>query len=87
MSQREGIITLYIYYITVFTGMHMAKILAWKVLWSLSALSFILAWVSVIRQAPIGQFDPLFLLWNALILGILAMGAKHEPNCGTCEAK
>jgi hypothetical protein len=67
--------------------MHMAKVWAWKVLWVLSALSFILAWVSVIRQAPIGQFDPLFLLWNALILGILASSAKHEPNCGTCEVK
>lgn len=64
--------------------MHMAKMWLWKVLWALSALSFILAWVSVIRQAPIGQFDPLFLLWNALILGILASSAKHEPDCKTC---
>lgn len=65
--------------------MHIAKMWAWKVLWVLSALSFILAWVSVIMQAPIGQFDPLFLLWNALILGILAGSAKHEPSCKTCN--
>lgn len=64
--------------------MHIAKVWAWKVLWVLSALSFILAWVSVIMQAPIGQFDPLFLLWNALILGVLANSAKHEPDCKTC---
>ena len=67
--------------------MHMAKMWAWKVLWVLSALSFVLAWVSVLRQAPIGQFDPLFLLWNALVLGVLAISAKHEPNCMTCEVK
>ncbi len=67
--------------------MHMVKIWSWKVLWALSALSFVLAWVSVLRQAPIGQFDPLFLLWNALILGILAFSAKHEPSCSTCEVK
>lgn len=66
-------------------NMHIAKIWAWKVLWVLSALSFILAWVSVIMQAPIGQFDPLFLLWNALILGILSTSAKHEPGCKTCN--
>ncbi len=67
--------------------MHMVKIWLWKVLWGLSALSFVLAWVSVIRQAPLGQFDPLFLLWNALILGILAVSVKHEPGCGHCEVK
>lgn len=67
--------------------MHMARIWVWKVLWVLSALSFVLAWVSVLRQAPIGQFDPLFLLWNALILGVLAMSSRHEPNCSTCEVK
>jgi hypothetical protein len=66
-------------------SMHMVKMWLWKVLWGLSALSFIMAWVSVIMQAPIGQFDPLFLLWNALILGILANSAKHEPSCTTCK--
>lgn len=67
--------------------MHMVKMWLWKVLWGLSALSFILAWVSVLNQAPIGKFDPLFLLWNALILGILASSSKHEPNCNHCNVK
>lgn len=67
--------------------MHALKMWLWKVLWGLSAASFVLAWVSVIMQAPIGQFDPLFLLWNALILGVLANSAKHEPSCNTCEVK
>jgi hypothetical protein len=55
----------------------------WKGLWGVAALSFILAWISVIRQAPIGQFDPLFLLWNSLILGILATPIKLDcHDCG-----
>lgn len=61
----------------------------WKGLWGLAALCFILAWVSVIRQAPIGQFDPLFLLWNGLILGILAIPIKLDCHdccgCGGCS--
>jgi len=65
---------------------HLIKCWLWKGLWVLSALSFILAWVSVIRQAPIGQFDPLFLLWNALILGMLSITIKLDCNkCGTCN--
>ncbi len=64
---------------------HLVKCWLWKVLWVLSALSFILAWVSVIRQAPIGQFDPLFLLWNALVLAVLAAPIKLDSHsCGVC---
>ena len=65
---------------------HLIKCWLWKVMWGLAALSFVLAWVSVIRKAPIGQFDPLFLLWNALVLGVLATPIKLDcKGCGTCN--
>ncbi|MBI5456154.1 hypothetical protein HY969_00240 [Candidatus Kaiserbacteria bacterium] len=62
---------------------HLLKCWLWKILWGLSVLAFALAWVSVLRKAPIGQFDPLFLFWNALILGVLAVPIKLD--CQTCE--
>ena len=55
----------------------------WKGLWALSALAFILAWVSVIMQQPIGALDPLFLFWNALILAALATPIKLD--CHSCD--
>jgi len=65
---------------------HLLKCWLWKGLWVLSALSFILAWASVIMQAPIGRFDPLFLLWNALVLAVLATPIKLDCNkCGVCN--
>lgn len=67
-------------------GKHLIKCWLWKILWGLAAVSFVLAWVSVIQQAPIGQFDPLFLFWNALILGVLATPIKLDcHNCDTCR--
>lgn len=69
-------------------GKHLIKCWLWKVLWVLAAVAFVLAWVSVIRQAPIGQFDPLFLFWNALILGVLATPIKLDcHSCETCSVK
>lgn len=65
---------------------HLIKCWLWKGMWALAALSFILAWVSVLMRAPIGQFDPLFLLWNALVLGVLATPIKLDcHNCETCS--
>lgn len=65
---------------------HLIKCWLWKVMWGIAALSFILAWVSVIMRAPIGQFDPLFLLWNALVLGVLAVPIKLDcAGCSTCS--
>jgi|GEM_PF-1503114 len=65
---------------------HLIKCWLWKVMWALAALSFILAWVSVLMRAPIGQFDPLFLLWNALVLGVLAVPVKLDcHDCTTCN--
>lgn len=67
---------------------HQLKCWLWKGLWGLAALSFILAWVSVLMRAPIGQFDPLFLFWNSLILGILAVPVKLDcQNCEVCSVK
>ena len=55
-------------------------------MWSLGVFAFLLAWISVIIQRPIGSLDPLFLFWNALILGILAIPVKLDcQNCGTCN--
>ena len=62
---------------------HLIKCWVWKGLWVLSVVAFVLAWVSVLRKAPIGQFDPLFLFWNALILGVLAVPVKLD--CKACE--
>lgn len=69
-------------------GKHIIKCWIWKAMWGLAALAFLLAWISVIRQAPIGQFDPLFLFWNALILGILSIPVKLDchDSCG-CSVK
>lgn len=65
---------------------HLIKCWLWKAMWGLAALSFILAWVSVLMRAPIGQFDPLFLLWNALVLGVLAAPIKMDcADCSTCN--
>ena len=65
---------------------HLIKCWIWKAMWVLAVLSFVLAWVSVMRRAPIGQFDPLFLLWNALVLGVLSIPVKLDcRKCGTCN--
>ena len=65
---------------------HLMKCWLWKGMWGLSALAFILAWVSVLMQAPIGRFDPLFFLWNALVLGVLATPIKLDcKGCATCN--
>jgi len=70
-------------------GKHVIKCWLWKGMWALAAFAFVLAWISVIRQAPIGQFDPLFLFWNALILGILAIPVKLDchDSCTGCSVK
>ncbi len=60
----------------------------WRALWALAGVSFILAWVGVLMRPPIGQFDPLFLFWNALILGILATPIKLDcHSCDVCGVK
>ena len=72
--------------------MKKVKVLVGKVLWVLSVVAFVLAWVAVALRAPIGPLDPLFLLWNALILGVLAIplklsGEKGETQVGGVSFK
>ena len=62
---------------------HLLKCWLWKGLWGFSFISFLLAWASVLMQVPIGPLDALFLFWNALILGVLAISIKLD--CQTCE--
>ena len=62
---------------------HLLKCWLWKVLWALSALALIVAWVGVMRRTAVLNVDPLFLLWNALILGVLAIPIKLD--CHSCD--
>ncbi|MDE2001171.1 MAG: hypothetical protein KGI60_01225 [Patescibacteria group bacterium] len=57
-----------------------------KVLWAAAALSLVLAWVSVYRQNLVFGLEPLAWYWNALVMGVLAMGGwgKHCHG-GSCE--
>ena len=67
---------------------HLLKCWLWKGLWVLSAAALAVAWVSVVRRAAIANLDPLFLLWNALILGVLSIPIKQDcHNCGVCGVK
>ena len=67
---------------------HLIKCWVWKGLWALAAIAFILAWVSVLRRATIFNMDPLFLLWNALVLGVLSIPVKLDcHSCGVCGVK
>ena len=69
-------------------GKHHMKCWLWKTLWVLAAIAFILAWVSVLRRATILNMDPLFLLWNALVLGVLSIPVKLDcHSCNTCNPK
>lgn len=65
---------------------HLIKCWLWKGMWGVAAFAFALAWVSVLRRAPVFQLDPIFLLWNSLILGILAIPVKLDCHkCETCN--
>ena len=57
------------------------KMVLGKVLWVASALSLLLAWVAVYRRGLVFNLEPLAWYWNALILGVLAVGAKVEGSC------
>ena len=52
-------------------------------MWGVAVLAFLLAWVSVLRKALILGLDPLFLLWNSLVLGVLAVPIKLD--CHSCD--
>jgi len=61
----------------------------WKmVLWGLSALALVLAWVSVYMKGLVLGLEPLAWYWNALVLGVLANGCKAGcGSCGTCDSE
>jgi len=55
------------------------------VLWLAAAASLALAWVAVWRRGLVWGLEPLAWYWNALVLGMLALGKKsHCGNCGMC---
>lgn len=64
------------------------------ILWVLSAVSVILAWVAIWKQALVLGYEPIAWYWNALVLGVLAIPMKshggwcksHGDSCGggTC---
>ncbi len=56
-------------------------------LWALAALTLVFAWVAVYKRGLVFGMDPLVWYWNALVLGVLANGAKGGcGSCGTCDS-
>ncbi len=56
------------------------------VLWSLGMLALVLAWVSIWRQSLVFGLEPLAWFWNALVLGVLALGCKGGHGCHQCRS-
>lgn len=58
-------------------------------LWALAAACFVLGLVAITRPTGVWQISTLGWYWNALILGVLALGCKgcgHGcSKCSTCE--
>ena len=63
------------------------------ILWVLSALSVIFAWIAVGKQTTVLGYPDLLWYWNALVLGVLAIPMKaksgwcrsHGEGCGHCN--
>lgn len=55
-------------------------------LWAAAAASLALAWWAVWTKGLVLGLEPLAWYWNALVLGVLAMGCKggHGGCRGTC---
>ncbi|MBI4992250.1 MAG: hypothetical protein HZB99_03460 [Candidatus Harrisonbacteria bacterium] len=55
-------------------------------LWLAGAAALALAWWAVWRRELVWGLEPLAWYWNALILGVLALGCKGHGSghCGTC---
>jgi hypothetical protein len=65
---------------------HSLKCMLWKVLWVLSLVSLAIAWVSIMRQAPVLGIDPGLLLWTGVILASLSVPVKLDcTSCGGCS--
>ena len=55
------------------------------VLWTAGMLSLVMAWVAVYNRGLVLGLEPLAWYWNALVLGVLAVGCSgHSGHCGTC---
>lgn len=59
------------------------------VLWTAGMVCFVLGLVAITRPTGVFQISTLGWYWNALILGVLAMGSKgcgHGcAKCASCE--
>lgn len=52
------------------------------VLWLLAVVALVLAWVAVRQKGLILGLEPLAWYWNALIFGVLSLGAgKCDTTC------
>ncbi len=54
------------------------------VFWVAGVLCLLLAWESVREKGLVLGLEPLAWYWNALVLGVLAMGGKGGHGCGSC---
>jgi len=63
----------------------MTKLLHWVavVLWVVSVVALVLAWVAVWQRGLVLGLEPLAWYWNALIFGVLSLGA-HNCTEGKC---
>ena len=67
---------------------HLIKCWLWKILWGVSVLALLLAWVSVLRGNPVWGLDPLLLLWGSLVLGVLSIPIKLDCHaCNVCGVR
>lgn len=54
-----------------------------NVLWGAGLVAVVLAWVAMARKGLlVFGLEPLAWYWNALVLGVLSMGASK--SCGSC---
>ena len=56
------------------------------VFWAAGVLSLVMAWVAVWQRGLVLGLEPLAWYWNALVLGVLATGAKGHGSCGSCDS-
>ena len=62
--------------------------MAATVLWVASLAALVLAWVAVWQRGLVWGLEPLAWYWNALVLGVLGLGARgcKEDGCCTTES-
>jgi hypothetical protein len=56
-----------------------------SLLWAAAGASLLLAWWAVYSRGLVLGLEPLAWYWNALVMGVLSLGARHEASdCGMC---